>query len=351
MRRPAVLWASRGCDEPQMLDVRLLALTRELVVRREHGRERVQYVDPGLLARVSLAEGAGHLEYLSDDPAILVGLVVGDRELNGCSHAEIVAPARVHLSSAGWGMGSHDFRLVLSAVGHLDSAAPGRPRRLEDDVALTISATSNHELAKRASRGRRSGMRGHVRASRQPDALAASESTVRPRTSVCLIADASLTVSSRSQLAQFRVHPAVCLIADANLTISSRSQLAQLRVHPVMRLIEDARLTSSARSRPAQQRAHPILYLSASTRALRARVHPHATCRATTLPPTPASRPPVARAACIEESPSARNACPQPCRSAPKACIANSLPRTRQMGACIPPPNFHDRLTIPKETA
>jgi hypothetical protein len=108
-----------------------------------------------------------------------------------------------------------------------------------------------------ASRGRRSGMRGHLRASRQPDALAASVSTVRPRTSVCLIADAGLTISSRSQLARLRVHPVMCLIADARLTISSRSQLAQRREHSFLYL-------------PVPFRA------SASTRALRARVHPQA---------------------------------------------------------------------------
>jgi hypothetical protein len=83
--------ASRRRDEPQMLEVLVRELPGELVVRREHRLQRIEHVLPCLCSSAALTEGPGNLQYTRDNPAILIGLVEGDREVDRWRHTTRVA--------------------------------------------------------------------------------------------------------------------------------------------------------------------------------------------------------------------------------------------------------------------
>jgi len=74
-----------------MLAISSRGFAGKLLVRSKHRAQGVEDVLAGLLAGAALTQGAGHLENARDDPAILVGTIEGDREVNRCGHAETVA--------------------------------------------------------------------------------------------------------------------------------------------------------------------------------------------------------------------------------------------------------------------
>jgi hypothetical protein len=83
--------ASRRGDEAQMLDAGRGLPARQLLVGGQHRAQRVEDVLASLLASAALAQRPGHLEHPGDDPALLVGLLESDRELDGRGHVQRVA--------------------------------------------------------------------------------------------------------------------------------------------------------------------------------------------------------------------------------------------------------------------
>ncbi len=74
--------ASRSCHEPQVLKVFSGATTGELVIGSEHSAERVEHVLASLFASSTLTQGAPDLKYARDDPAVLVGLIECNGEID-----------------------------------------------------------------------------------------------------------------------------------------------------------------------------------------------------------------------------------------------------------------------------
>lgn len=97
LRRPCVLHErsgdarDRGASR-QELEVQLHGLVGcSAIVRREHQSERIDDVLARLTARPTLTDRAGHLDDASDDPAVLVRLIVGDRHTQLLAHGHTIA--------------------------------------------------------------------------------------------------------------------------------------------------------------------------------------------------------------------------------------------------------------------
>ena len=69
-----------------MLQVFARASSTELVIGREHSTQRVEHVLSCLLARAALTERSRDLQHARNDPAVLVWLVEGDREVDRGRH-------------------------------------------------------------------------------------------------------------------------------------------------------------------------------------------------------------------------------------------------------------------------
>ena len=80
--------ASRRGDEPQVLEILARAPANQLIVWREHRTQRVQRVLTSLLPSPALAQRTGDLKYACDDPAVLVGLIKCDREVDRSRHEQ-----------------------------------------------------------------------------------------------------------------------------------------------------------------------------------------------------------------------------------------------------------------------
>lgn len=87
--------ASRSGSKPQMLAIRLSRLAGQLLVGRQYRAQRVEGVLLRLLAGAALAHRAGDLEHARDDPALLVGTLEGNREIDRCGHVGTVARAAI----------------------------------------------------------------------------------------------------------------------------------------------------------------------------------------------------------------------------------------------------------------
>jgi hypothetical protein len=83
--------ASRG-DKPQMFDVAVPAVPGKLVIGREHGRERVQHVDPGLLANARSDTRPRRLADIAVLPSMYLSACT--RRLRGRVHPRPGLPAR-----------------------------------------------------------------------------------------------------------------------------------------------------------------------------------------------------------------------------------------------------------------
>jgi len=271
----------------------------------------------------------------------------------------------------GWGMlGPVRSSGLPAALAELQVATGPRA-----DMCLSACTRQGDcQHAKRASKGRRWGMQGHVRlcpsgcSFRQPEALAASEATTGPRTDVGLIAHARLATSTRSHLAKRRTHLHMCL--------SACTRPLRGRVHP-----QDGRSLTSAPTRlPARDACIQSGFLAAReacisrqlVRLARARsagacIPTHRRLAGECISAGASAR---SAGACIPTTDvapdtGARSLPPRPCAGAceptkphaqrasadgfspRKACIQPGLPaRARCAGACIP-----TRLCIPTPLA
>jgi hypothetical protein len=78
--------ASRCGGEPQVLSIRAGRFAGKRLVVSEDRAEGVEHVLTCFLAASALAQGSWHLKDARDDPAVLVGLIEGNRQVDGCSH-------------------------------------------------------------------------------------------------------------------------------------------------------------------------------------------------------------------------------------------------------------------------
>ncbi len=82
-----------SCSDRQMQRFALALVVNRAGLWREHERKRVDDVFPCFFARTALAERAGNLEHSGDNPAILVGRVKSDRQVQRVRHGLSVAQA------------------------------------------------------------------------------------------------------------------------------------------------------------------------------------------------------------------------------------------------------------------
>lgn len=74
-----------------MLKIIARAAPRELVVGCEYCAQRIEHVLPCLRSSAALAESPRNLQHTRDDPALLVGLIECDREIDRRGHENTVA--------------------------------------------------------------------------------------------------------------------------------------------------------------------------------------------------------------------------------------------------------------------
>jgi hypothetical protein len=230
------------------------------------------------------------------------------RILSGSSAVTAPRRERPHLGASqgrGWGTG-------LTVCSSRQSMALAAPRDATQPVGRVYRLVSA------------CGLQG---ADTRPDALTPWFTGTRPHTDMGLPAH-TVSITSAPRLTASRLP-------------------VPLRVHPVMGLRAPFRVSADARSddrarqlantRPSLSMCLPACALqgapfrvSASTRTLRVRVRP-----LNALAPTPASGPPFARNACIEDGLSAPKGCMQETLSAPAGCLSFPLIPVR---ACLQGP-------------
>lgn len=131
-----------------MLQVAARASSRELVIRCEHRAQRVQHVLPRLLSRAALAEGSGNLQHPRDNPALLIGLVEGNREVDRRQHS--------HRIASGYAGERGPRQLCLSSrdgdrVDRVQSSPPGLPSDrlheiLKESIPVPVPYPAPHLL-------------------------------------------------------------------------------------------------------------------------------------------------------------------------------------------------------------
>lgn len=248
--------------------------------------------------------------------------------------------AGVHLRLGGWWTGWHESRgvtrqLSMSVLPPVGSAAPGRARRPEDDFALAINAVH--------------------------DCLCPSGCFNVPATDTPSTGRAQLACSGGSSIQGTYGG----LPAPLRVSVATHSQREGVHARRDLRS-PSARAACMQDSPSAREACIPDGLFSAPHRCIGDSLSAREACLSTTHDPVRACKRSEGARSAPESGAAARRGCLQArvsARTAPPACAPEggaplygvkrcAAPRLRPfMGwrGYIPPPNFHDRLTTPKE--